>query len=174
MSKDKAFIFLKFQNSCEPQKPTKYSSWGPNHMAVQPFFFLIFFSYLFIFGCVRSLLLSKLLSSCGKWRPLSSCGAKASHCGDLLLQSTSSRVCRIYNFMLVSAVQQSDSGIYIYILYYIYIRLFPIIDYYKILNIVLCAIQQDTVVCLFYIQQCVSVNPMHACMLSCSVVSDSS
>ena len=88
-------------------------------------------------------MLSKLLSSCGEWRPLSSCGAKASHCGDLLLQSTSSRVCRIYNFMLVSAVQQSDSGIYIYIyiIFYIYIRLFPIINYYKILNIVLCAIQ---------------------------------
>ena len=32
--------------------------------------------------------------------------------------------------------------------------------YYRILNIVPCAIQKVLVVCLFYIQWCVSVNPI--------------
>ena len=36
----------------------------------------------FIFGCAGSLLLCQLFSSCGKWGLLSSCGARASHCGD--------------------------------------------------------------------------------------------
>ena len=42
----------------------------------------------------------------------------------------------IYNIVLVSGVQQSDSVIYI-----CFFRLFSIIGYYKILNIVPCAIQ---------------------------------
>ena len=45
----------------------------------------------------------------------------------------------IYNIVLVSGVQQSNLDIYIYI--YSFILLFSIIDYYKILNIVPCAIQ---------------------------------
>ena len=43
-----------------------------------------------------------------------------------------------YNVVLVSGIQQSDSVLYIYILFF---RFFSITDYYKILNIVLCAIQ---------------------------------
>ena len=46
--------------------------------------------------------------------------------------------------------------LYIYIFFF---RSFSIIGYYKILNIVPCAIQQVLVVYLFYVQQCVSVNP---------------
>ena len=46
--------------------------------------------YVFIFGCAGSLLLCQLFSSCDRWGLLSSCGARASHCGDLL-QSTGSR-----------------------------------------------------------------------------------
>ena len=60
--------------------------------------------------------------------------------------------------MLVSGIQQSDSHIYIRVYIYIYIyayifffRFFSIIGYYKILNIVPCAIQQVLVVYLFYI-----------------------
>ena len=48
--------------------------------------------------------------------------------------------------MLIPAVvQQSDSviRIYIYILFFIF---FPVMIYYRILNIVPCAIQQDLVV----------------------------
>ena len=41
--------------------------------------------------------------------------------------------------MLISGVPQSDSGIYIYF------RLFSIIGYYKILNVVTCTIQQITI-----------------------------
>ena len=44
----------------------------------------------------------------------------------------------IYNVVLVSDIQQSDSVIYIYLLFF---RNFSIIDYFKILNIVLCVIQ---------------------------------
>ena len=40
-----------------------------------------------------------------------------------------------------------------------FFRFFSIIGFYKILNIVPCAIQQVLVVYLFYIQQCVYVNP---------------
>ena len=60
-------------------------------------------------------------------------------------------------------VQQSDSVLYIlyiYICVYIFFfRFFSIIGYYKILNIVPCAMQQDLVIYLFHIQQFVSVNP---------------
>ena len=44
----------------------------------------------------------------------------------------------IYNVVLISGIQQSDSCIYIYIFFF---RFFSIINYYKILNIVPCAIQ---------------------------------
>ena len=44
----------------------------------------------------------------------------------------------IYNVLLVSGIQQSDSVIHIYLSF---IRFFSIIGYYKILNIVPCAIQ---------------------------------
>ena len=58
----------------------------------------------------------------------------------------------MYNIVLASDLQQSDSVlfiymcvcVYIYIYIYIYInffRFFPLIGYYKILNIVPCAIQ---------------------------------
>ena len=49
----------------------------------------------------------------------------------------------IYNVVLVSAVQQSDSLIHIYIYIFIY---FSIMVYQRILNIVPCAIQWDLVV----------------------------
>ena len=64
----------------------------------------------------------------------------------------------IYNVVLVSGVQQSDSVIHecIYIFFF---RFFSIIGYYKILRTVPCALQQVLVVYLFYIQSCVSVNP---------------
>ena len=39
------------------------------------------FIYLFIFGCAGSSLLHGLVSNCGEWEPLSSCGVQASHCG---------------------------------------------------------------------------------------------
>ena len=47
----------------------------------------------------------------------------------------------IYNIVLVSGVQQSESVIYLYTHIYNFFRLFSIIDYYKILNIIPCAIQ---------------------------------
>ena len=48
----------------------------------------------------------------------------------------------IYNDMLVSGVQQSESVIYIYIYIYIFLfRFFSIIGYYKIFNIVPSATQ---------------------------------
>ena len=43
----------------------------------------------------------------------------------------------IYNFVLVSGVQQNNSGIHIYF----FSDFFSFIDYYKILNVVPCAIQ---------------------------------
>ena len=94
----------------------------------------------------------------------------------------------IYNVVLVSDTQQSDSVKHIYIYFFSFFschpcagamlifsvsfqfqymccrsehyisifRFFSIIDYYKILNIVLCAIQQ--VIVYFVIQYCISVN----------------
>ena len=64
----------------------------------------------------------------------------------------------------VSGVQQNDSilyiGVHIYMCIYIFFfRFFSIIGYYKVQNMVPCAIQQALVIYLFYIQQCVSVNP---------------
>ena len=50
--------------------------------------------------------------------------------------------------MLVSGIQPSDSDIYIYIFF---LRFSSVIPYYKMLNIVPCAIQWVLVVYLFYI-----------------------
>ena len=51
----------------------------------------------------------------------------------------------IYNVVLISAVQPSDSGVYIHsvcvCVYTLFKTLFPTVVYYKILNIVPCAIQ---------------------------------
>ena len=47
----------------------------------------------------------------------------------------------IYSIVLVSGIQQSDSVMYVCVYIYIYFRLFSITGYYKILNIVPCAIQ---------------------------------
>ena len=43
----------------------------------------LYFIYLFIYclGCSGPLLLFRLFSSCGEWGLLSSCSARASHCG---------------------------------------------------------------------------------------------
>ena len=60
----------------------------------------------------------------------------------------------IYNILLVSGVQQSDSIIYIYFLF------FSIIVYFKISNIVLCAIHWILVAYLFYIYSCASISPI--------------
>ena len=53
--------------------------------------------------------------------------------------------------MLVTGIQKSDSYIYIYICIYFF-RLFFIMGYYKTLNAVTCAVQQEVVV---YTQQCI-------------------
>jgi len=53
----------------------------------------------------------------------------------------------IYNIVLVSGVQQSDSDIYVYF----FLAIFSIIEYYKLLSTVPCAVQQDLVVYLFYV-----------------------
>ena len=80
--------------------------------------------------------------------------------GLLILSFFLIEVLLIYNVVLVSGVQQSDSIIYIYryryILFFIF---FSIIGNYKIWNTVPCAIQQVLVVYLFYTLWCVSVNP---------------
>ena len=55
----------------------------------------------------------------------------------------------IYNVVLISGVQQSDSVIHIHI--FILFQILSHIDYHRILNIVPCAIQQDLVVYPFYI-----------------------
>ena len=61
----------------------------------------------------------------------------------------------IYNIVLVSSVQQSDSVTHTYMFFF---RFFSVIGYYKIWSIVSCAIRQ-VLVYVFYIQQCVHVNP---------------
>ena len=58
----------------------------------------------------------------------------------------------IYNVVLTSNVQQKN-------IYISFFRLFSIIGYHKILSRVPCIIQQVLVVYLFYIQQCLYVNP---------------
>ena len=60
-----------------------------------------------------------------------------------------------YNVVLITAVQQSDSVIHVYILFHI----FSIMVYHKILNTVACAIQQGLVIYPFYIYQSASANP---------------
>ena len=52
-----------------------------------------------------------------------------------------SEVYLIYNVVLISAVQQSDSAIHIYISIF-----FSIMDYPRMLNILPCTVQQDPVV----------------------------
>ena len=50
--------------------------------------FLFFFSViLFLFGCAASSLQSGLLTSCGRWRLLSSCAVWAVHCGGFCCSS---------------------------------------------------------------------------------------
>ena len=44
-------------------------------------FLSFFFFFLIIFGCIGSLLLCGLFSSCGQWGLLSCFGAQVSHCG---------------------------------------------------------------------------------------------
>ena len=51
--------------------------------------------------------------------------------------------------------------IYIYIQIYIFFRFLSLIGYYKISSIVSCAIKQVLVGYLFYISQCIYVNPNH-------------
>ena len=58
----------------------------------------------------------------------------------------------MYNAVLVSGVQHSDSVISIY-LSIIFFRFFSLIGHYKILSIVPCAIQQVLVGYLFYINE---------------------
>ena len=59
--------------------------------------------------------------------------------------------------MPISAIQQSDSIIYMYVYIYTYTYthsfkiFFPIMVYHRILNIVLFAVQKDLVVYQFYI-----------------------
>ena len=60
----------------------------------------------------------------------------------------------IYNVVLLSGVQQSDSEQYKYTLFS---RFFSISGCYKLLNIVPYAIEQNFIY-LFYMQQCVPVN----------------
>ena len=58
--------------------------------------------------------------------------------------------------VLVSSAQQSDSAMHMYI-YIFFFRFFSIMGYYKMLNIVPCAIQQDLVY-LFYVLLLVLLN----------------
>ena len=65
----------------------------------------------------------------------------------------------IYNVLLVAGIQQSDSDIniciqniiYSYILFFICMHTFSFVDYYKVLSIVPCAIQQTLSGYLLYI-----------------------
>ena len=62
-------------------------------------------------------------------------------------------------FTILCWFQVYNQAIWFYIYIYISLRLLSLICYYKILNIVLCVIQQVPVALLFCIQQCASVNP---------------
>ena len=69
--------------------------------------FLIFknnFIYIFFWLCWVIFALCRLFSSCSKQGLLSGCGARASHCGCLLLRSTSSRMCRLPQLWHVDSV----------------------------------------------------------------------
>ena len=67
-------------------RPPALGAWSLRHWTTREvpffsfffFFFLIFFKL--IYGCAGSWLLDRLLSRCGKWGLLSSCGAQASQC----------------------------------------------------------------------------------------------
>ena len=61
----------------------------------------------------------------------------------------------VYNVVLVSSVQQSESVICIFILF----RLLSRIDYYIILSRIPCAVHQVLVDFLFYIYLCMCINP---------------
>jgi len=65
----------------------------------------------------------------------------------------------MYNIVLVSGVQQSDSIIHMYT-YILFHLILPIIGYYKVLNIVPCTTRQVLAVCLFHI--CVYLLIPHA------------
>ena len=60
--------------------------------------------------------------------------------------------------MLVSGVQQSGLVIHVYMR--IFLNLFSIVGYYKILNTVPCVTQHICVAYLFNLQQFVLVNPV--------------
>ena len=69
----------------------------------------------------------------------------------------------IYNVVLITAIQQSDSVIHIYTVFFKIF--FSIMVYHRILNIVPCAIQQDLVVYPFYIYKLTSADsnlPLHS------------
>ena len=69
-------------------------------------------------------------------------------------------ICIITELNLLEAYIQLYIYIYIYIhIYIFFFRFFSLIDYYNILSIVPCAIEQVLVGYIFYIQQCVYVNP---------------
>ena len=70
----------------------------------------------------------------------------------------------IYNFVLISTVQQSDSVIYIFFSYS-----FSTVAYHRILNIVLCDTQQDLFVYPFYTCQSASTNPKFPIHLSANL-----
>ena len=57
----------------------------------------------------------------------------------------------IYNVVLVSGVQQSESVIHIHISTLFFFRLFSHIGHYRVLSRVPCAIQQVLISYLFYI-----------------------
>ena len=61
----------------------------------------------------------------------------------------------IYNVVLVSGVQQSESVIHTSTLF----QILFLYMYYRVLSRVPCAIQQVLISYLFYIQQCAYVNP---------------
>ena len=63
----------------------------------------------------------------------------------------------IYNVMLVSAVQQSESVIRIHIS--LFFRFPSNLGHHRALSRVPCAIQSVLIRYLFYIQQCIYVNP---------------
>ena len=54
----------------------------------------------------------------------------------------------IYNVVLVSDVEKSDSVTYMYMFFFVF---FSIIVYHRILNVVTCSIQQDLVAYPFYV-----------------------
>ena len=66
-----------------------------------------------------------------------------------------SKVIQLYIYIYT----HTQIHIYTYIHIYSFFRFFSIIGYYKILSIVPCAVQSVLVVYIFFIYQCVSINP---------------